>query len=158
MNIMRIRQEVYAAVQQFAYVELHPSGDGGVYVKAALHTSAGRTYIVAIYFVNYPAAIPQVYVTAPSLHPSAPHTYGNGKLCLLHPVMMQRRLQPEIGNELPDELDGAKVGHFGRDAGDLQAARQPDAPINARLALRIEVHDVRQTDGISRPVMHVGES
>lgn len=87
MNILRIRQELLVAVKHFAYVELHPTTDGGVYVKAALQTSAGRTYVVAIHFVNYPTVMPTVHVTAPALHPNAKHTYGNGKLCLLHPSM-----------------------------------------------------------------------
>jgi hypothetical protein len=70
---------------------------------------------------------------------------------------MQCRLQPEIGDELPDELDSAEVGNFGRDAGDFQPARQADAPINARLALRRKMQDVRETDGIGGGGLQVGQ-
>ncbi len=87
MDIARIRQEYARACQTFAFVELHPTDDGGVYVKAALQTTAGRTYIVAVYFNNYPNAIPQVYVTKPSLVEGVPHRYQSGTLCLLHPSM-----------------------------------------------------------------------
>lgn len=88
MDILRIRQEFARARQTFAVVELHPTADGGVYVKAALQTAAGRTYVVAVYFNNYPNAIPQVYVTAPSLMAGVPHRYHpSGNLCLLHPTM-----------------------------------------------------------------------
>ena len=43
MDIQRVRREVANAALQFAFVEAHPTSDGGVYVKALMQTSAGKT-------------------------------------------------------------------------------------------------------------------
>jgi len=88
MDIQRIRSEVIRAAEQFAFVEAHPTNDGGVYVKAALQTSAGKTYILAIYFPDYPSRMPQVFVTNPTLRPTGTnHMYREGSICFLHPNM-----------------------------------------------------------------------
>ena len=87
VDLQRIGSEVSRASQTFAFVEVHPTGDGGVYVKAALQTSVARTYIVAIYLAGYPNRMPQVHVTQPALHSLAPHRYREGNLCYLHPSM-----------------------------------------------------------------------
>lgn len=87
MSTQRIQLELTRAVQHFAFVELHTTREGVAYVKAALQTSANKTYIVSIYFPNYPAVAPDVYVTAPPLFATAPHRYTDGKLCLLYPSM-----------------------------------------------------------------------
>lgn len=86
MNIQRIRTEVARALQTFAYVEAHPTTDGDVYVKAAMQTSASKTYIMAIYFPDYPNRMPRVYVTNPQVT-SGPHRYNDGTICYLHPNM-----------------------------------------------------------------------
>jgi len=88
VDIQRIRSEVSQALLQFALVEVHPTSDGGVYVKAGMQTSAGCTYILAIYFADYPNQMPKVYVTKPAL-PSdmAKHRYNTGNICYLHPSM-----------------------------------------------------------------------
>lgn len=87
MDIQRISVEVAQACRTFAFVEVHPTGNGGVYVKAALQTSAARTYVVAIYLNDYPHRMPQIYVTHPGLPPNVKHTYRDGNLCYLHPSM-----------------------------------------------------------------------
>jgi hypothetical protein len=86
MDIQRIRSEVIQATRTFAYVEAHPTNDGGVFVKAALQTSVCNTYIAAIYFPNYPSQMPRVYITRPALQAS-PHRYKEGNICYLHPNM-----------------------------------------------------------------------
>ena len=86
MDIQRIRSEVIQAATQFAFVEAHPTNDGGVYVKAALQTSAAKTYIIAIYFSNYPSRMPKVFITNPTLRVN-PHVYKEGSICYLHPNM-----------------------------------------------------------------------
>lgn len=88
MDIQRIRTEVVYAARQFAYVEAHPTTDGGVYVKAVMRTSAGKNYFLAIYFNDYPSRMPQVYVTNPTLRPTGNnHMYREGNICFLHPNM-----------------------------------------------------------------------
>ena len=89
MSVQRIQVELARALQVFAFVELHPTGDGGVFVKAALQTSARVTYFVEIRFDNYPMMAPKVFVVSPALHPSTKnfHRYPDGNLCLLHPNM-----------------------------------------------------------------------
>jgi len=88
MDIQRIRSEVIQAATQFAFVEAHPTNDGGVYVKAALQTSAGKTYFLAIYFSEYPSRMPRVFVTNPTLRPTRNnHMYKDGQICFLHPNM-----------------------------------------------------------------------
>jgi ubiquitin-protein ligase len=73
---------------QFAFVEAHPTSDGGVYVKAAMQTSAGKTYFLAIYFSDYPSSMPKVLVTNPTLRPTSNnHMYKDGYICFLHPNM-----------------------------------------------------------------------
>ena len=42
MDIQRIRSEVAQATTKFAYVEAHPTTDGGVFVKAAMQLSSRR--------------------------------------------------------------------------------------------------------------------
>lgn len=87
MDIQRIHLEARRACEAFAYVEIHPTGNGGVYVKAALQTSVGRTYVIAVYLTDYPSRMPQVHVTHPNIHQSVPHRYRDGNLCYLHPSM-----------------------------------------------------------------------
>ncbi len=87
MDIQRIQLELFGARQAFPWVELQPTSDGQVYVKAVLQTSAACQYVIAIYFPNYPFALPQVHVTAPNLLAAVPHRYQGGSLCYLHPSM-----------------------------------------------------------------------
>lgn len=87
-DIQRIRREVAEAAGQFAFVEAHPTGDGGVYVRAAMQTSASKTYFLAIYFSDYPSRMPKVLVTNPTLRPAGDnHMYKDGSICFLHPNM-----------------------------------------------------------------------
>ncbi len=86
MNIQRIRAEVAQASNQFAYVEAHPTEEGGVYVRAAMQTSAEKTYFISIFFPEYPNRTPKVYITNPKLGAS-PHQYNDGTICYLHPNM-----------------------------------------------------------------------
>ena len=86
MDTQRIRLEVIQAARQFAYVEAHPTNDGGVYVKAVMQTTAGKTYFLAIYFTDYPCCMPKVFVTNPTLRPTH-HMYKEGNICFLHPNM-----------------------------------------------------------------------
>jgi len=86
VNVQRIYSEVREAAAKFALVEAHPTGDGGVFVKAGFQTSAGNTYFTKILFPDYPAGMPRVYVTMPALQ-SSPHRYTDGHICYLHPSM-----------------------------------------------------------------------
>jgi ubiquitin-protein ligase len=86
MNIARIQNEFNQARQYFSYVELYPTSDGNIYVKAALQPSS-QLYIITICFPDtYPNEMPRVYVTKPAID-SAPHRYNKGNICYLHPTM-----------------------------------------------------------------------
>ncbi|HZR17862.1 MAG TPA: hypothetical protein VFE51_11090 [Verrucomicrobiae bacterium] len=85
MDLQRIRSEVAEAARTFALVEAYPTTEGGIYVKAGLQTSAGNTFVVAIYFQNYPHQMPKVFVTKPDLWALTPHRYTDGNICFLHP-------------------------------------------------------------------------
>jgi hypothetical protein len=85
MDVNRIRLEVAQALRSFALVEAHPTSEGGVFVKAALQTAMGNTYIISIQFQNYPNQMPKVYVTKPALPANTKHTYTAGNICYLHP-------------------------------------------------------------------------
>ncbi len=75
MNLLRIRKEFDAAVRQFSYVELYPTLDGKLYVKAALQASE-QYYIVEIHFPpTYPNVMPDVHVVKPGFNSSPPHYY-----------------------------------------------------------------------------------
>ena len=87
MDIQRICSEVVQATKKFAYVEAHPTGNGGVFVKAVMQTTAGNTYFAAIHFANYPSQMPKVFITKPDLQGGVPHKYIDGNLCYLHPNM-----------------------------------------------------------------------
>ncbi len=88
MDIQRIRSEVIQAATQFAYVEAHPTSDGGVYVKSVMRTSAGKTYFLSLHFTDYPSRMPKVLVTNPTLRPTSDnHMYKDGQICFLHPNM-----------------------------------------------------------------------
>ena len=87
MNILRIQNEFNQARQYFSFIELHPTTDGKVYVKAALQPTPQQYYTIAIYFPdNYPNEMPYVYVIKPAID-SAPHRYNKGNICYLHPTM-----------------------------------------------------------------------
>lgn len=87
MDIQRIRNEVAQAKLRFAYVEAHPTNEGGIYVKAAFQTSAGNTYVTSVTFRDYPDRMPRVDVTHPVLPPSHKHRYDAGNICYLHHAM-----------------------------------------------------------------------
>lgn len=87
MDINRIQREFAEAQKTFAYVELHPTSDGKVFVKTALQTPASM-YVLSIRFPdNYPNEMPRIFVDAPALHGTAPHRYQTGHICYLHPSM-----------------------------------------------------------------------
>jgi hypothetical protein len=87
MDIQRVRLEVAQAARTFAFVEAHPTNDGGVFVKTALQTTAGNAYVAAIYLPNYPSQMPKVYITRPTILPGTGHQYKDGNICFLHPNM-----------------------------------------------------------------------
>lgn len=84
MDIQRIRREVMQAATRFALVEAYPTTSGGIYVKAGLQTSVGKTYVATVLFPNYPNQTPKVHITTPSLLIS-PHQYNDGSICYIHP-------------------------------------------------------------------------
>lgn len=87
MNITRIQREFNEAKQQFSYVELNPTSDGNVYVKAALQASQ-QLYVVSICFPStYPNNMPKVYVDKPKFSTPPPHFYNAGNICYLHSTM-----------------------------------------------------------------------
>lgn len=87
MNVIRIQREFNRAKEQFSYVELHPTSNGDLCVKAALQ-ALQQFYVVSIYFPNtYPNEMPKVYVIKPGLAGSPPHVYDKGNICYLHPRM-----------------------------------------------------------------------
>ena len=84
MNIDRIRREFLSAREHFALIELHPTLDQKVFVKAALQTSTQRSYVISIRFTdNYPNKMPRVFVDAPAIS-VGPHRYDAGNICYLH--------------------------------------------------------------------------
>jgi ubiquitin-protein ligase len=86
MNIARIQREFTAAQKTFAYIELHPTYDGQVYVKAAL-VSNGQMYTLSIRFPDdYPNEMPRVVIDVPAIT-NSPHRYNTGNICFLHPSM-----------------------------------------------------------------------
>ena len=87
MSISRIQNEFIDARQYFSNIELHPTTDGKVYIKAALQPSSQQFYIIAIYFPDsYPIEMPSVYIVKPTIE-SSPHRYNKGNICYLHPTM-----------------------------------------------------------------------
>ena len=87
MDIQRIRSEVRDAAATFAWIEVHPTTEGGVAVKVALQTSAGNLYAAVIHFPNYPHQMPKVFITQPALRTYCPHRYTDGNICYLHHSM-----------------------------------------------------------------------
>jgi ubiquitin-protein ligase len=87
MDIQRIRLEVAQAARTFAYVEAHPTNDGGVFVKTVLQTPAGIQYVASIFFSNYPSQMPKVFITKPAIQAGTGHIYNDGHICYLHPNM-----------------------------------------------------------------------
>ncbi len=87
MNILRIQQEFRQAQEHFAFIELHPTLDGKVYVKVALQSSIQQLYTLSIKFPDaYPNEMPSVFIDAPALG-VAPHRFNSGNICYLHPSM-----------------------------------------------------------------------
>ena len=87
MDIQRIRSEIARATDSFWAVELYPTNDGGVFIKAGFQTSACHGYIATVTFANYPNQMPRVYITKPALQSGCPHRYQEGNICYLHPNM-----------------------------------------------------------------------
>ena len=84
MDIQRIRSEVRDASTYFGWIEMHPTTDGGLAVKAGMQTSVGNLYAAIIHFPNYPNQMPRVTVTQPALRTGCPHRYDTGQICYLH--------------------------------------------------------------------------
>jgi len=83
MNVARIQLEIRQAAEHFPNIESHATTDGGIYVKAALQTSVGQMYVVAVTFVGYPSTMPRVTVIAPAVQNG--HMYVAGHICFMHP-------------------------------------------------------------------------
>jgi ubiquitin-protein ligase len=87
MDISRIQREFAEAQKTFSILELRPTTEGTVYVRAALQTGASKTYVLSIRFPEaYPNEMPRVYIDAPVINTS-PHRYNGGNICYLHPSM-----------------------------------------------------------------------
>jgi len=86
MDLQRIYSELRQAVEHFPNLEALPTGDGGVYLKAALQTATGKIYLLAIQFHGYPSQMPKVFVTKPELQ-HWKHRYSTGNICYMHPNM-----------------------------------------------------------------------
>ena len=87
MNSSLITREFSQAKNYFSCVELYPTDDGKVFVKAALQPSSQQYYVISIYFPNtYPNEMPRVYINKPTIN-SSPHRYERGNICYLHPTM-----------------------------------------------------------------------
>ena len=87
MDIALIQRQFNEARQYFTYLELHPTIDGKVYVRAALQPSAQQYYTLSIYFSDtYPNEMPKVYINKPEIN-SSPHRYNTGNICYLYPSM-----------------------------------------------------------------------
>ena len=87
MDIYRIQNEFNEARQYFSNIELYPTADGKVFVKAALQPTPQQFYIITVNFSdNYPNVMPSVYIIKPALEQS-PHRYNTGNICYLHPTM-----------------------------------------------------------------------
>lgn len=83
MSLIRISVELSYASQTFPNVEADSSFSS---VKAALQTSAGRTYIALLNLTNYPNRMPYIYITAPALLRNSPHRWPDDlRICYLHP-------------------------------------------------------------------------
>lgn len=86
MDIQRIQREIRQASEHFAYLEAQPTSAGGISVKAAMQTTAGGIFIIAISFDGYPTEMPKVAVTKPEIV-HMKHRYINGNICYMHPNM-----------------------------------------------------------------------
>lgn len=89
MDILRVRNEVSAAQNQFSNVELRLDSASDLFVKVALQTSAGSIYVLSLTLADYPYRMPKVLVNSPPLMPASTylHRYNDGSLCYLHPSM-----------------------------------------------------------------------
>jgi ubiquitin-protein ligase len=86
MNVQRIRIEIQQAIAHFPYIETYTTVDGGIYIKAALQTSVGQVYVLAVTFVGYPSDMPKVTVITPAITHGM-HMYQGGYICYMHPNM-----------------------------------------------------------------------
>lgn len=86
MNVQRIRIEIQQTMQHFPNVETYATADGGIYIKAALQTSVGQAYVLAVTFVGYPSEMPKVTVITPAVT-HVKHMFTAGNICYMHPNM-----------------------------------------------------------------------
>jgi len=87
MNIALIQSQFIEAKQYFSYLELNPTTDGKVYIRAALQPSPQQYYTLSVYFPEtYPNEMPKVYINKPQIN-LCPHRYNSGNICYLHPTM-----------------------------------------------------------------------
>lgn len=87
MDVVRINSEAKVALRSFAYVEVHPTTAGEVFLKVCLQTTVGGLYFARVDFDGYPNQMPRVTIEKPSLMANTPHRYNTGAICYLHPNM-----------------------------------------------------------------------
>lgn len=87
MDYRRISRDVLSASLQFPNIELCGQSPWQTQALLALQTSAGRIYTLDVTFPEaYPNLPPDFWIRMPRLRQGAPHTYGDGRLCLMHPA------------------------------------------------------------------------
>ncbi len=86
MSLQRVQSDIQTASAQFPNLDTLTNVAGEVFVKAALQTSVGKMYVVAITFAGYPSVMPKVMVLAPTVQ-HGKHMYTTGHICFMHPSM-----------------------------------------------------------------------
>jgi hypothetical protein len=84
MNVQRVRLEIQQAAAHFPNIDSFTTTNGGIYIKAALQTSVGQAYVIAVTFVGYPNTMPRVTVITPAVQHGM-HMYTAGHICYMHP-------------------------------------------------------------------------
>src|SRR5204862_3177506 len=77
---------------------------------------------------------------------------------LIDAISAQPLIQAKCGDETLDEIDGYRIGAMVVELEQVQAASQTKAPVQARLAFGIQLHDVREANRISGAVVHAMQS
>jgi ubiquitin-protein ligase len=79
-----------AKLRMFPAFDFRRSGDSIVAAEGTLNTQYGNTYRLRIELNNYPFNLPKIRPKDWTIHPSSPHQFNDGSICVMRSDQWRR--------------------------------------------------------------------